>query len=68
MQSKTILAALVVLSVFSVLIAGCLSSEKMQEKAGTDTIESGEIGTNIETPDIVTPDINESEGDFPLPF
>jgi len=65
MQKEAILLSALVL--LGVLMAGCAIISPKPPGEGTDTEVSDTNYNGAEAPDIIVPDINDSEGDFPLP-
>jgi hypothetical protein len=61
MERKHLVVALVAFAVL--LMAGCALLPPPQQNPG----DTGSNVNGVETPQIVVPDINDSEGDFPLP-
>jgi len=60
-----------VFAVFGILLlAGCVlipSSQQQGNVTAGNVIEGGSNITGVETPQMILPDINDSESDFPLP-
>jgi hypothetical protein len=61
MERKYLVVALIAFAVL--IMAGCALLSPQQQNPG----ETGPNVNGVEPPQIVVPDINDSEGDFPLP-